>query len=1058
MTKPFVTLTDTWRFLALAAVALICVFLSHEFTREAGRIASIWPLNALLLATVIGWRSVDWRKIVAVGAAANIIVDLAMGDALGRGAALTLANVIEVAVCVLLLRIHQKPFNITIARDLVRFIVVAGGLAPAISSAIAALAISSETPFWDTYALWFAADALGLLIFTPAMLAILSEGPEIWRKDRRLEVIASLAGLTIGSTLVFSQSAYPLLFAIPPLLTLATFRLGITGAGAGLIVVTFCAIAFAIAGHGPTQLIDGSHAERVIVLQAFLALMSITTLPIAAALAHGRRSSQQLQSARDRAELERSRALLSETHYRALADYSTDIVLRFGPGGTITYASPSIRILGVTPEQAIGRSIVDFAAPENRNFATRVTEQLFAGPDPDRSIRREFRVLRSNGESIWLEGNPSIIRDDAGRPIEVVSSYRDVTARRVLEEALEAARDKARAAAQAAEESEKRYRTMADMSLDMISRTGFDGAIRFVSPSAQTIMGYSPSELTGMTTLSLMHPDEVEGVRAFFQNLIDEGPAAPPRPYTFRAKRKDGRYVWLEGIPRILFDAHGKPLEIQDTVRDITARKAMEQALAEAKRAAETAAQVKADFLANMSHELRTPLNSVVGYTRLLAESATIEGDDRRYVEIVNRSSRALLSIVNDVLDISAIDAGGLRLDNRPFWIQSVMGQVVDEFSAIAQSKGVALNLSYEGAALEPLVGDDGRIRQVLTNLVGNATKFTDSGEISVVVEAQPTVGAKQCVRCDVRDTGVGVSAAQLQSLFERFTQADTSVSRKYGGTGLGLAISKNLIELMDGTIGAKPRPEGGSIFWFEIELPIAPKDHTSPLTITQPTALKTGRRILIVDDLEENRELLCVMLAGHTIDQASSGAEALELISSHQYDLVLMDVQMPIMDGKSATRIIRQEPAYDRLPIVAVSAHALPDRIETFMAAGMDDYLAKPIDPDALEAIILKWTGRLHVVASQPSPELMATLREKFVARCQQDLTSLSNLSARDDAREVRAIVHRLAGSAATFGYPDAGRAALTVDQAYAAGRPPSDEDIRAVISALSAVCAQAA
>ncbi|MGD9815014.1 MAG: PAS domain S-box protein [Hyphomonadaceae bacterium] len=1051
---------DIWRVLALAAAAAACVFLSHEFTREAGRIASIWPLNALLLATAICWRGMDWRVIVAAGAAANLAVNLAMGDPFLRSASLTAANVLEVAICIRLLRIERRPFNITVARDLIRFILVAGLIAPAISSVAAATAISGDAPFADTFLLWFAADSLGLLIFTPAVLVVASADTLLWRKERRPEFLAVLLALTICSVLVFGQSSYPLLFVIPPLLTLATFRLGIAGAGVGLIVVTFCAIAFAVSGQGPTQLADTSQIGRVLLLQAFLALMSITTLPIAAALADGKRSAQKLDAARNEAERDRARASQSEAHYRTLADHSTDIVVRFGPGGVITYVSPACRILGITPEEAIGKSTIDFAAPEDRELAARLVDALFAGPEPDRALRREFRALTADGGHVWLEGSPSIIRDAAGRPVEVVSTYRDVTARRALESALEAARDEARQAAQAAAASELRYRTMADISLDMIARTGFDGTIHFVSPSAETIMGFAPEELIGTTTLSRMHPDDVEGVQKFFRDLIAEGPAAPPRPYSFRAKRKDGRYIWLEGIPRVLFDASGRPTEIQDSVRDVTTRKEMEQALDEAKRAAEAAARAKADFLANMSHEIRTPLNSVIGYARLLTQSPAIDGEDRRYVELVSRASRALLGIVNDVLDLSAIDAGGLRLDNRTISIAALVEQVADEFAPMADAKGVAFAISLRGAPLEALVGDDGRLRQVLTNLVGNALKFTGAGEVRIEIDAHPSDGAVQRFVCSVHDTGIGVPATQIDALFERFAQADTSVSRHFGGTGLGLAISKNLIELMGGAIGARARDGGGSTFWFELTLPLAPgvahprhAEHRS-----DDARAFAPRRILVVDDLEENRELLCLMLAGHVIDQASSGAEALELLAAHPYDLVLMDVQMPGMDGKSATRIIRQDPNFASLPIVAVSAHALPERIASFMAAGMDDYLAKPIDPVALEAILLKWTGRPHVVATQPTAELMTALREKFVDRCANDLAALAHLSARADAREVRAIVHRLAGSAATFGYPDAGRAALAVDQAYCAGRAPSEAEITAVLEALGAVCAAAA
>jgi len=273
-------------------------------------------------------------------------------------------------------------------------------------------------------------------------------------------------------------------------------------------------------------------------------------------------------------------------------------------------------------------------------------------------------------------------------------------------------------------------------------------------------------------------------------------------------------------------------------------------------------------------------------------------------------------------------------------------------------------------------------------------------------------------------------------------------VSRQHGGTGLGLAIVKDLVALMGGDLGAKALEERGSEFWFELSFSIA--DAASDASARSAPAAPVGAAILVVDDLEENRELMALMLRGHNIVLASSGAEALEHLSAQHFDLVLMDVQMPRMDGKTTTKLIRQDPDHATLPIIAVSAHALPERIEAFLSAGMNDYLAKPIDPSALEAIILKWTGQAHPLGPTPSAAHMTILCAKFVARCEEDERALARLSPLEHPKEVRAIAHRLAGSAATFGFPDAGRAALTVDQAYAEGRLPTDAQIQAVLHAL--------
>ncbi len=1036
-------------------IGAMLVFLSHSFSREAGRIASIWPVNAFLLAALLRTKPLDWRFVLGAGALANVLVDVAMGDTFTRAVLLTAANGVEIAICLALLRRGPRAFDITNGGHLARFVVVAGVAAPVASALVASLVLLKSAAFLDTFGIWYAADALGLLIFTPALLALASQAQNSRRSRRRtFEVVASLAFLAVVSALVFGQDRYPILFLLPPALTLATFRLGIGGAASGVLLIAASAIGYGISGHGPIQLIEGSETERILVLQGFLALMSLTTLPIAAALAQAERARRDLDAARRAAEAAGAAALQSEARYRMLTDYSTDLVVRLGKGGIISYASPACRgLFGIDPADAVGRSTLDFVEPSDRARASSILDALFAGPEPDRSVRREFQVRRADGSLLWLEGNPSIIRNSTGEPIEVVTTYRDVTARRQLEEALNAARKTAEDLAASAAESEHRYRTMSDISLDMIARMDLDGTIRFVSPSSSVIMGYTPEELVGAKTLDFTHPDDIAGVKALFRELLADGPDAKPRPYAFRARRKDGRTIWLEGIPRILYDAQGTPVEIQDSARDITARKQLERDLAEARREAEKAAAAKADFLANMSHEIRTPLNSIIGFSRVLQDSSALGAQERRYAELVSSSGRALLAIIDDVLDLSALDAGAIKLEARPFSPSVLLQQTIEAQRLSAEAKGLSLRSAFEGSDGD-LLGDEMRLRQVLTNLIGNAIKFTEAGSVTVSASIA-ACAQKRALRVEVRDTGIGIAESQREVLFQRFAQADASVSRRFGGSGLGLAISKDLMTLMDGRIGLDSTSGAGSMFWFEIELETAGNAKVGA-TAHSLVAPAPRPRILVVDDVDINRELLGVLLNGHAVEYASDGAEAIAKIRSGAYDLVLMDVQMPGIDGITATRRLREDTAFGDLPIIAVTAHALPEQVASFHAAGMNDYLPKPVDAGALAALIDKWTGGRGAVMSAPESTLEG-LRVRFVARCAQDLIDLGAFDPVGDADAIRAIVHRLAGAASNFGFAHASAAALALDQAYDRGVVVSLQELAPVLAALEVISIEA-
>jgi CheY-like chemotaxis protein/HPt (histidine-containing phosphotransfer) domain-containing protein len=367
-------------------------------------------------------------------------------------------------------------------------------------------------------------------------------------------------------------------------------------------------------------------------------------------------------------------------------------------------------------------------------------------------------------------------------------------------------------------------------------------------------------------------------------------------------------------------------------------------------------------------------------------------------------------------------------------------------------------------------MGDEARLGQILINLIGNALKFTPSGGVEIHVLPKPPIDGRQPLRFEVRDTGIGIPEEKLQFLFTRFTQADSSISRRFGGSGLGLSITKSLVDLMGGEIGVESLKGEGTTFWFTLELPIAAQTEKIRDEDVPTAQAAVRRRLLIVDDLDVNRELAAALLApsGHQIDLAADGSEAIAFARANPYDLIFMDVQMPGMDGLTATRRIREMPRIARMPIVALTAQALPEQIAACRAAGMDDYLSKPFTPQGLMAMIAKWAGSGVAPAvsapeehqAEPEAEIdeLDALRLRFLERTKQDAARIKVLlgETKDaDFVELKSLVHRFAGSAGSFGFPEAGDVALALDQELARGGPPSPEAFGPLLSALDAALA---
>jgi two-component system sensor histidine kinase/response regulator len=386
-----------------------------------------------------------------------------------------------------------------------------------------------------------------------------------------------------------------------------------------------------------------------------------------------------------------------------------------------------------------------------------------------------------------------------------------------------------------------------------------------------------------------------------------------------------------------------------------------------AKQTAEAATQAKTDFLANMSHEIRTPMNAIIGMTHLALQTG-LTAKQRDYLEKVQFSCEHLLGIINDILDFSKIEAGMLRIENVDFERDQILDQITAIFGNKVADKGLKLIFDVDPALPAVLHGDPLRISQILINYINNAIKFTEKGEIIVSVKLQNSNGRKIVTYFAVKDTGVGLSKEQQAKLFQSFQQADTSTTRKYGGTGLGLAISKRLAELMGGKVGVASEPGKGSVFWFTAQLGIGETQQVlrTDLDLRQQRALVgaadlsliNGASLLLVEDNELNREVALGLLeeANLCIDIAENGAIALEKIQQQNYDLVLMDMQMPVMDGVTATKAIRADQRFSGLPILAMTANAMAGDREKCLEAGMNDCLTKPIEPAILFTALLKW------------------------------------------------------------------------------------------------------
>ncbi|PTX48793.1 PAS domain-containing hybrid sensor histidine kinase/response regulator [Allosediminivita pacifica] len=602
----------------------------------------------------------------------------------------------------------------------------------------------------------------------------------------------------------------------------------------------------------------------------------------------------------------------------------------------------------------------------------------------------------------------------------------------------------ARRRAEALHEGAARLRAIIDTSIDAIIVTDREGRITGFNRAAEGLFGYGASEVLGLRARNLLvAPERLGDLPEAWAGGLQAGESAS---YELTMVDRGGRRFPAEvalgrgETDRSLYVA---------CLRDVTARHAVEGALREARDRALAGERAKSDFLAVMSHEMRTPLNGLLGTLELMRDAP----DDAARAALLARmqgSGALLLDLVNDTLALASYESGTLRPEPVAFQMTALMESVLAAARAMAEANGNTLRWTWVGPPVGEVVGDLRRMRQILVNLATNASKFTRNGRVEIEVELE---GDGDHVEFRVIDSGIGIAEADLERIFEDFERVDSTYARQSEGTGLGLGIARRLARLVGGEIGAESEPGDGSVFWLRV--PLGETVETVAAAPAPVAAPVERREILLVEDNETNRFIARAMLeaAGHQVTEARNGAVGVELAEARHFDVILMDISMPVMDGIEAARRIRSGNGASRdTPIVAITAHALPEELARFRSQGMEACLTKPLDRKALLATLAQVSGGITVSpegATAPNDALAAFLGHADPVRARvlldrftQEMEALlTRLETETDAEALRAAVHRCAGSCGTFGLADLHAALAGIETALKRGAPPPPE-----------------
>ncbi|WP_061239215.1 PAS domain S-box protein [Ectopseudomonas composti] len=722
----------------------------------------------------------------------------------------------------------------------------------------------------------------------------------------------------------------------------------------------------------------------------------------------------------------------SEQQYRSLISNIPGVSFRclLDRDWTMLFISDAVQSLtGYSTEDFISRrcSIAELYHPDDYQ---RVADEVVEAIEQGRNYTVEYRLFDREGEEHWIWESGSAVCDDKGVPRWIDGVLLDQT---------ESKRRNAEYEGKVTAIS----KAMALIEFDL------EGNILQINDNALALFDYEREDVIGRHHTMFCYPDQIAS-DSYRQGWADLR-AGHFRTGEYRRKGKDGREVWIQASYNPILDSDGKPFKVVKLATDLTPRRVMEQELRAARDRAEAAAAARSSFLANMSHEIRTPMNAIIGFTELLLETP-LSSEQRRHLSTVQHSSRSLLGLLNDILDTAKLDRGAIELEQLDFSLRELCEQVIASQCLAAESKGLQLYLDYPPTLNEFFCGDPLRLQQVLTNLLGNAVKFTLQGEVCLKVSGDP--GA---MRLAVKDTGIGIAADRLEKIFEPFAQADASMSRRFGGTGLGTTISRQLVELMGGRLRVESTEGQGSC--FSVELPLcAGKRRASQQRAVMPQLGPLN--ILAADDVPQNLELLQLTLEhfGHRVHCVGDGQGALQAFIEERFDLILMDVQMPGVDGLEASRRIREleaAEAREPIPIIALTASVLDQDRQAALDSGMNGFASKPLDVSALLWEIARVLGLTDVPSAVVSatrvadaglfdwvrggnlwggPLRMARAINSFIGEQHELVERLNQLLAARDWREGEALAHRLHGAAGNLAMASLASLGQSIERAFQA------------------------
>ena len=860
--------------------------------------------------------------------------------------------------------------------------------------------------------------------------------------------------------------------------------------------------------------------------------------------------------------------------YDGLLDLVNDLVFALNVRDlSLIYVNAAAeRIYGCTL-QAIkteGSKWIDAMHANDARIIADKLDDLLSGNFENDEFHHEFRIIRPDGSQCWMQGTFRLIRNNDTQPIQVGVNAKDITKRVQAEKELS--------------ESKAIYDSLVDNLPIKVFRKNRDGQIVFGNQKYCKELGFSIDELLGKTDFDLFGEELAEKYTKDDRWVLQTG---LPFHSVEEHPGRDGKTAYVEVLKAPVTDAKGRRIGIQGMFWDVSDKKASEDALRKAKEMAEAASKAKSDFLANVSHEIRTPMNGILGMTELLLDSY-LDKDQREYVQMIQTSGQSLMILINDILDFSKIEAGKLELVSSSFDLREQLGDTLRTLAVRAHAKNIELVFDVDAQVPTRIVGDASRLRQVLINLVGNAIKFTEVGEVVVQVRCKKVVDSTASIQFLVRDTGIGIPRHKIEKIFTEFEQVDTSRTRKYGGTGLGLAIGSRLVAMMNGKMAVESEESVGTTFRFELQFPVdesydsatmdarftdmsilivddnsvnlrtletlavswGMKVHTSSnveqalamllglsatghpvqvvltdskmsggsgvdlaIKIRQVDSIadtriilmssgersgqvvssldvdrilkpikhsdlhealshsvqdspattltsQTGKsnadaiRILVAEDNPVNQKLTVTLLErqGHHVSLAENGVQAIELFKQQEFDMILMDVQMPIMDGLQATRQIREMTGNrERIPIVAMTAHATEADKQNCLASGIDEYLAKPFKSADLFSLIQNMTNarttRINNDSTSTSQsksainweqafetvggdrELLNDLFHVFLNECDGMVGAIADSLEEQDHKELRRSAHSLKGALHHLGATRAGEKALELE-----------------------------